>query len=510
MGSLFITTPIYYVNDVPHVGHAYCTINDDAIARWHRLVGEDVLFSTGTDEHGLKVARTAEAAGKSPQEFVDSISPRFRECWELLDIDYDDFIRTTEPRHAVSVSKFLQMVYDNGFIEKRAYKGFYSVADEEYITADQVDDYNARGRTVIEAEEDNYFFLLSKFEDRLIEWIEANPDLIVPTSKRKEVLGFIKGGLQDFSISRASIDWGIPIPWDPSQVTYVWFDALINYLTVAGFGSDDPRDVERFAKFWPVVNHVMAKDILRFHCIMWPAMLMAAGLTPPARYGITGYLLVGGEKMSKTSLNAIAPAPLVEEFGVDAVRYHFLRDVNFGNDGDFSYEGMLARYNSDLANNLGNLFSRVASVIDKKCGGIGPKPGFDDPAAKRLRTLAQDVFDEAHEAWSNLQPHHALEATFKLVREANAILEETEPWKSEPGPELDALLGNMCETLRIIALLAYPAMPRAMTTLWNRLGLSGNPGMQRLPEDLIWGGYPGSVKVEKGEPLFPRLTASAE
>ncbi|HEV7863762.1 MAG TPA: methionine--tRNA ligase, partial [Acidimicrobiia bacterium] len=353
MPPFSVTTPIYYVNDVPHIGHAYTTIAADVLARWRRLWGDEVFFLTGTDEHGLKMAQAAEAQGLTPKDWADRTSERFAEAWKELRISNDDFIRTTEPRHHQAVSQFLQKVYDNGDIELGTYEGLYCVPCEAYYTEDELAEGNCpiHGRPVERMREENYFFKLSRYGDRLLEYYEAHPEAVQPETRRNEVLGFIRQGLQDFSVSRTSIDWGIPIPWDPSHVAYVWFDALINYTTAMGYGSDR----ERFEHFWPVDYHLVGKDILRFHAVYWPAMLMAAGEAPPKCVFAHGWLLVGGEKMSKTRLNQIAPGDLVATFGSDGVRYHFLRDQNFGPDGDFSYEAMVARFNADLANNFGNL-----------------------------------------------------------------------------------------------------------------------------------------------------------
>jgi methionyl-tRNA synthetase len=494
----YVTTPIYYVNDAPHIGHAYTTVTADALARWHRLLGDDVYFLTGTDEHGLKVAQSAEKAGLSPREMADRTSERFRDAWQQLDISYDDFIRTTEPRHYAAVQAFLQKIYDAGDIELGFYEGLYCVSCEDYYTEAQAPDGNCpiHGRPLELVKEENYFFKLSRFEQRLLDWFEANLDAVQPASKRNEALGFIKQGLQDISITRTSIQWGVPVPWDDKHVFYVWYDALINYCTAIGYGVDD----DRFSTWWPSVHHLIGKEILRFHCVGWPAMLMAAGEAPPSQVFVHGWLLVGGEKMSKTSLNQIFPADLVADFGVDGFRYHFLRDVIFGNDGDFSYEGMLGRYNSDLANNFGNLLSRVATVVDRKCGGVGPAPSPDSP----LKSVAEDVYRDTAAGWERTQPSDALDATWRLIRETNAYLESKEPWKAEPGPEVDAVMGDALEALRIVAILATPAMPTACAALWQRIGLTGSPADQRLPAAAAWGGYPGGLPVTKGDPLFPR------
>jgi len=495
----FITTPIYYVKDAPHVGHAYTTVNADALARWHRLVGDDVFFLTGTDEHGQKVARAAEEQGMVPLEWTDQLSPRFAAAWAGLDISNDDFIRTTEDRHRVAVQHFLGRINDNGYIYRDTYRGLYCVPCERYYAADELlpgglcPDHRI---PLEELEEENYFFKLSAFQQPLIDWYAANADVVLPESKRNEALSFIKGGLNDISITRTSIDWGVRVPWDDTHVFYVWYDALINYVTAIGYGQDQ----ERFDAWWPSVHHLIGKEIIRFHCVWWPAMCMAAGIDPPAHVQVHGWLLLGGDKMSNSSVNRISPSDLTDEYGVDPVRYHLLRDVPLGSDGEFSAEGISARYNSDLANNLGNLLSRVATVVDKKCGGVGPAP---DPSS-RLAGIAVSVLAETSAAWDAGAPHLALESTWRLIRETNAELETAEPWKADPGPSVDAVLGSALEVLRIVAVLVSPAMPSTAREVWRRIGLPGVPEDERLPGSGVWGGYPGGLAVEKGAPLFPR------
>ncbi len=496
----YITTPIYYVNDAPHIGTAYTTVTADAVARWHRLLGEEVLFLTGTDEHGLKMQRAAAANGLTPIEQADRYSARFVETWKSLQITNDDFIRTTEPRHHLAVGQLMQAAYDNGYIELGTYEGLYCVPCEAYyVEADLVDGNLCpiHHRPVELLREDNYFFKLSAFTDRLLEWYGHDPGVVIPESKRNEAVGLIRGGLNDVSVSRTSIDWGVPVPWDPDHVFYVWYDALINYATAAGYGSD----ADRFEQWWPHVHHLIGKDILRFHCVYWPALLMAAGIDPPQQVAVHGFLLVGGEKMSKTALNQIAPADLLPTFGVDGFRYHFLRDQSFGPDGDFSFEGMVARYNADLANNLGNLLNRVATVVARKCKGVGPAP---DPAS-RLAGVVADAYRVAAAAWQRVSPSEALEATWRIVRETNAALEAAEPWKADPGPAVDAVLGDALEALRVLAVLSSPAIPNAAGEIWRRIGLEGSPLDARLPDAATWGGYPGGLDVLTGPPLFPRL-----
>ncbi|MCL5445969.1 MAG: methionine--tRNA ligase [Actinobacteria bacterium] len=546
MQSFYITTPIYYVNDAPHIGHAYTMVIADALARLHRMMGDDVYFVTGTDEHGRKVAEAACEHGVAAREWTDRMSARFREAWTDLDISNDDFIRTTEERHYTTVQSFFRRIKENGYISKDVYRGPYCVACESYYEESELDNGNCpyHGRPVEEMEEENYFFELPALEDRLLEWYERNPDAVVPATKRNEAVGFIKSGLKHISITRTSLTWGVPVPWDSGHVFYVWSDALVNYLTAIGYGSGDGR----LERFWPVVHHVIGKDILRFHCVWWPAMCIAAGLEPPSQVLVHGWLLVSGEKMSKSRLNQIAPGDLTGDFGVDPVRYHLLRDVSLGADGDFSYEGMVERYNADLANNLGNLLARVVAVVNSKCGGIGPvSPGVvsrgtqpsiepragsgNQPAggstvtgpaaggsiavagsdalsgaAAELAGKAGRAAARAMDSWSRSLPHDALREVWELIRDVNSALETVEPWRKEPGIEVDNILGAGLEALRVIALLVAPAMPSTADEIWRRIGLTGSPDKERLPDALQWGGYPGGLQVIKGPPLFPRIT----
>jgi len=502
MSRYFLTTPIYYVTAKPHLGHAYTTIIGDALARWHRLLGDDVHFLTGTDEHGQKVQDHAEAAGQEPQAFVDEIAPLYADAWRRLNITNDDFIRTTEARHRLGVAELLQRCYDAGDIELDVYKGKYCVACEEYYTDDELDPGDLckiHKRPVEYYEEENYFFRLSRFQDRLLAWYDAHPGAIQPEFRGNEALGLIKGGLRDFSVSRTSLKWGIPLPWDSKHVAYVWFDALANYITAIGFGSDEPAKAAEFEKWWPG-RHLIGKDIIRHHCVYWPAMLMSAGIEPPTGWAVGGWLLVGGEKMSKTSGNVVNPLDLIDDIGVDGFRYYVLAETAYGQDGDFTYEGLISRYNSDLANNLGNLLSRVATVVGKKCDGVGPAPRAGSPLAAAAATALAGTID----GWATTQPSRALDATWSLIRATNAYLEANEPWKAEAGPAVDAVMGDALEALRIITILASPAVPDTCQTVWERLGLSGQVSDQRVPTNAEWGGYPGGLTVTKGDPLFPR------
>lgn len=498
MPDFFITTPIYYVNDVPHLGHAYTMVSSDAFARWHRLLGEDVFFLTGTDEHGLKIAQAAAENNMSAKEWTDKLSPRFQEAWKRLNISYDDFIRTTETRHYETVQSFLGAINDNGFIYKDLYTGLYCVACEAYYQESELIDRNCpvHGKPVTLMEEENYFFRLSAFEGRLLEWFDRAPLAVRPQSKRNEALGFIRQGLQDISITRTSIDWGVPVPWDRSHVFYVWYDALVNYLTAIDYG----RGTAKFEKWWPNVHHIIGKDIIRFHCVWWPAMCMAAGIEPPANFFVHGWLLVGGEKMAKSAGNKVDPLELADNFGLDAVRYYLLRETSFGSDGDFTYESLTSRYNSDLANNLGNLLQRVTTVVAGKLSGTAPSPIADSP----LRAVAESTMARTVDAWSRFAPQDALEAVWELIHDTNALLEQEAPWKLDPGPGLESVMGSALESLRLVAVAISPVMPDTSAAVWSRIGLEGLPTDLNVPSAFTWGQYRSSREIVKGAPLFPR------
>jgi methionyl-tRNA synthetase len=508
--TFYVTTPIYYPNDVPHIGHAYTTVATDFVSRYHRLRGERVFFLTGTDEHGKKVPQAARDQGLDPQSFVDQMEPRWREVWDRLDISFDDYIRTTEPRHEAAVTRLLQAVHDNGRddIYLGRYEGLYCVSCEAYYTEDElVEGKCPIHRTPVEAmSEENYFFRLSAYADRLLEHYQERPEALEPESRRNEVLSLIKGGLRDFSISRTSFAWGVPIPWNPAHVTYVWFDALTNYVTAAGYGGDE----ERFGRVWPADVHFIGKDILRFHAVYWPAMLMAAGVDPPRCVWAHGFLLVGGEKMSKTKLTGIHPFELVDHFGVDAYRYYFLREIQFGQDGSFSWESMVDRYNADLANGLGNLASRVLAMIDSYFEGSVPQPtvqAVDDELRRVVRTRVKR-FDDS---MADVALSGALAAVWEIVSAANHQLVRWEPWALAKDPdrrgELASILYASAEVLRILAVLISPAMPGAAARLWEQLGIGQPLEAQRLPEAASWGGLEPGTRVRRGDALFPRLEA---
>ena len=509
--SYYISTPIYYINDVPHLGHAYTQVAADFIARFKRLQGFDVTFLTGSDEHGQKIAQAAEAKQMSPTEWADQIVPRWYEAWKGLDISYTDFIRTTEARHEEPVQTFVQELYDRGEIYLGSYEGLYCVGCEAFKTPDELVDGKCPLHPTREIElvkEENYFFRLSKYADRLIELWETDERSVMPEVRRNEVLGKVKQGLDDLSMSRISFDWGIPIPWDSKHVIYVWIDALLNYITAAGYASDEAK----FNHLWPADVHLIGKDILWFHSVIWPAMLMALDLPLPTTVYAHGFLLVGGSKMSKSSLTGISPDDLTETFGTDGYRYYFLREISFGQDGTFSWESMLARYNSDLANDFGNLASRVLNMIGRYLDGEVPEPPSAselDEADRRLIESYDQAFRGMEVAMEALSPTEALKAAWTFVRKANSYVEEVSPWvlaKDESQRRrLEVVLYNLAETLRLIALLTFPATPRAAQELWRRLGIDGELDRASFAVDGKWGVLEPGSKTTKGDALFPRL-----
>jgi methionyl-tRNA synthetase len=504
----YITTPIYYPNDVPHIGHAYDAVAADVIARFHRLAGERVLHLTGTDEHGLKLQRAAEAAGVDPRTWVDQMEPRWREVWSRLDIGYDDYIRTTEERHSAAVRKLLDAVKDNGRddIYLGHYEGWYCVACEAYYTDEELVDGKCpiHGTAVEWLREENYFFRLSAYADRLLDHYQSRPEAVEPEARRNEVLSLVKRGLQDISISRTSFRWGIPLPWDPAHVTYVWFDALTNYITAAGYASDPAR----FAAVWPANIHMIGKDIIRFHAIYWPAMLMAGGVEPPRQVWAHGFLTVGGQKMSKTNATGIHPFELLDHFGVDSYRYFFMREIPFGQDGNFSWEAMVDRHNADLANGLGNLASRVLAMLASNFEGRVPDPGAPGPEAD-LPAVVLDAGARFDARMRSVQITAAIAAVWEIVDRANGYLVEKEPWKAVKDErrrgEVGSILYAAAETLRVLTILISPIMPSAARRLWAQLGIEAPLGEQRLPDALEWGRLRPGTRTTKGEALFPRL-----
>jgi methionyl-tRNA synthetase len=483
----------------------------DFIARYRRLRGDRVFHLTGVDEHGLKLLRAAEAAGMDAQAWTDAMDPKWREVWARLDIGYDDYIRTTEPRHEAAVRRILQAVHDNGRndIYLGSYQGWYCVACEAYYTEDELLPGHLcpiHERPVELLQEENYFFRLSAYQDTLLEHYEANPSAVEPETRRNEVISTIKGGLQDFSISRTSFRWGVPLPWDAKHITYVWFDALTNYITAAGYGSDP----ERFARVWPADVHLIGKDILRQHAIYWPAMLMAAGVEVPRQVWAHGWLLVGGQKMSKTKLTGIHPFELLDHFGVDSYRYYFMREIQFGQDGSFSWESMTDRHNADLANGLGNLASRVLAMLAGYFDSEVPKavvPGAEGD----LPRVIQEAAATCDRVMLDLSLTQSLSAVWDIVTRANQYLVERAPWqlaKDEANrDELGSVLYAAAETLRVLAVLISPIMPSAAGRLWEQLGIEQPLAAQRVPAAVEWGLLVPGTRTRRGDALFPRLDA---
>jgi methionyl-tRNA synthetase len=518
--SFYLTTPIYYVNDAPHIGHAYTTVAGDVLTRWHRQKGESVWFLTGTDEHGQKVMRTAEANNVAPQQWVDKlVADAWKPNWEHLNIANDDFIRTTEKRHTERVQKFLQSLKDSGHIYAGKYEGPYCVGCEEFkLPGDLIEIDGAKccpihSKPIELVNENNWFFKLSEFTKPLLEHYRNNPEACQPESARNEVISFLEGGVSDLSISRSTFDWGIPVPWDTDQVVYVWFDALLNYATAVGLTDEATSDGgKKFAQTWPADVHLVGKDILRFHAVIWPAMLMAAGLDVPKKVFAHGWLLVGGEKMSKSKLTGIAPKDITDHFGVDAFRYYFLRAIPFGTDGSFSWEDMSARYTSELANDFGNLASRSAAMIEKYCGGVLPAVSKD---AGLEQALKQTV-SIADAAMCELDFQGGIVAIMDFCKKVNGYVTEKEPWILAKDPSnkevLEEVLYNTAESLRALAVLLNPLMPDTCEILWQSLGAQstlGDLGAQTISSVANWGQLPKGAVVTKTPVLFPRLEVTA-
>ena len=516
--SFYITTPIFYVNDAPHIGHAYTEVAADVLARWHRQAGDDTWFLTGTDEHGQKILRTATANGASPREWADRlVESAWKPLLSLINISNDDFIRTTEERHETGVAKFLQHLYDEGHVYAGEFSALYCVGCEEFKPKSEILDGEGafegmkvcaiHSKPLELLQEKNYFFKMSAFSDRLLKLYADNPEFIQPASARNEVIAFVQQGLDDLSISRTSFDWGVPIPWDESHVTYVWFDALLNYITATGYGAD----AEMFSRRWPA-THIVGKDILRFHAVIWPAMLMAAGIDVPHQVFAHGWLLVGGEKMSKSKLTGIAPSEITDTFGSDAFRYYFMRTVAFGHDGSFSWEDLSARYHAELANGFGNLASRVLAMNAKYFDRALPEPGEATAADTQIQDLAASAAERADAHIDELAIHDAISAVWELVDELNGYITEQEPWALAKSPEqrerLATVLHTATEGLRVLAQLLSPVIPEACQKLWVALGAEealGSLAEQPLREAGAWGRLaPGTVQQPLAG-LFPRI-----
>lgn len=511
----YLTTPIYYVNGRPHLGHAYTTIVCDAIARRKRALGVETWFLTGTDEHGQKIERSAKAAGCTPEEFATKVAGEFRGLWDRLGLTYDDFIRTTEPRHIRGVQHLFATLRDKGYIYKGSYTGQYCVFDEAYVDGPPGTPCPDCGRPTETVSEENYFFKLSAFERKLLEFYEANPGFMGPESTRREVVSFVRSGLKDLSVSRTSFSWGIPVPGDEKHVVYVWLDALANYITALGYGSDDDQ---KFKKFWPADIHLIGKEISRFHCVYWPAFLMAAGIATPRSVRANGWLLFDQGKMSKSRGNIVRAETVQEVLGADALRYFLLREIPFGQDGNFSFDALVQRYNGDLANGYGNLVSRVVNMVHKYFGGVTPEAGAGTQAEVALRANAEAAIAAFGPAFDELDFSEALKSLWALVAETDGYLTANAPWKKpaersdEDHTKLQArVLGTAAEAIRVITALAYPIVPDAAAKVWEQLGLGelADAAKQGFLKNLAWGGLKAGTKFGEPAPLFPRAEKEA-
>ncbi|HHY75083.1 MAG TPA: methionine--tRNA ligase [Bacillus bacterium] len=512
--SFYLTTPIYYPSDKLHIGHAYTTVAGDAMARYKRLRGFDVMYLTGTDEHGQKIQRKAEEKGVSPQQFVDNIVSGIQDLWEKLDISYDDFIRTTEERHKKIVEKIFAKLVEQGDIYLDVYEGWYCTPCESFFTERQIEEGNCPdcSRPVEKVKEESYFFKMSKYVDRLLQYYEENPEFIQPESRKNEMINnFIKPGLEDLAVSRTTFDWGIKVPGNPKHVIYVWIDALSNYITALGY---DTENDENYRKYWPANVHLVGKEIVRFHTIYWPIMLMALDLPLPKKVFAHGWLLMKDGKMSKSKGNVIDPVTLIDRYGLDALRYYLLREVPFGSDGVFTPEGFVDRINFDLANDLGNLLNRTIAMIDKYFDGEIPEykgqvTAFDEVIEK----TAKETVEKVEEAMEKMEFSVALTAIWQLVSRTNKYIDETQPWalakEEEKKVDLASVMYHLAESLRQISIMLQPFLTRAPKKMWEQLGISGDKltSWESLHQ---FGLIESGTKVQKGEPIFPRLEAEKE
>jgi methionyl-tRNA synthetase len=513
--TFYVTTPIYYPSDRLHIGHTYTTVAGDAIARYKRLRGYDVMYLTGTDEHGQKVQKKAQQAGKHPQQLVDEIVAGIKELWGKLDISYNDFIRTTEDRHKRIVQKIFQQLLDQDDIYLGEYEGWYCVDCEAFFTDRQVTDGRCLdcGRPINKIKEKSYFFRMSKYVDKLLAYYEENPGFIEPESRKNEMIqNFIKPGLEDLSISRSTIDWGIPVPQDPDHVMYVWLDALTNYITAIGYQADDEGLQARFENYWPANVHLVGKDIVRFHVIYWPIILIALDLPLPKKVFAHGFFMVKGDKMSKSKGNVINPLPLIERYGLDAYRYYLLREVPFGADGSFTPESFVERINADLANDLGNLLHRTLTMVSKYNGGVIPKVQLDQLDADWLEAKRETIA-RVEEAMDQLRFSVALTEIWQLVRFGNRLIEQKQPWElakhEEKRGQLDIVLVELLEILRVTSVLIQPFMTQTPKKMWERLGLQqeSQTSWDSLYQVLA---LPMGQQIRRGKPLFPRLEVEKE
>ena len=511
--KFYITTPIYYPSDKLHIGHSYCTVATDTMARYKRLRGYDVKFLTGTDEHGQKIERIAEKQGITPKQYVDKIVSGIKDLWKELDISYDHFIRTTDDYHVKSVQKIFKQLYDQGDIYKSEYEGWYCTPCESFYTDVQLVDGKCPdcGREVERLKEESYFFRLSKYQDRLIKYIEEHPEFIQPQTRQNEMINnFLKPGLEDLCVSRTSFNWGIPVTFDPKHIVYVWVDALTNYITALGYGSDDDSE---FKKYWPADVHVVGKEIVRFHTIIWPAMLMALDLPLPKQVFGHGWLIIDGGKMSKSKGNVVDPKVLVDRYGVDAIRYFLLREIAFGQDGNFTNEALIQRINSDLANDLGNLVSRTVGMIEKYFDGKIPADREETEFDASLKDTAKAVTEKVDTLLDKMLFSDALTEIWTLIRRSNKYVDETQPWvlakDDSQKAKLANVLYNLSEAIRIVSVLIQPFMPNTPKLIWKQLGVSEGEATA-WDSAKTWGVLPADTVYTKGDVIFPRIDMKKE